>query len=255
MLTQDTTRPELISFDLDMDSALLDLTFSETIELSEFDVSSLYLYGGNATTEDKDLYNCSDLCNSTSCLIGCNSTAQPLLQCALNCNDSDCIRGCSFREENFAVYRFTNDTQLSQSPSSEYDTIIHLVIGNDDLDRIKMRVPLLASDEQTVFLSISGDEFSTEFDDVLPTGVFDKWNNAVTSKANLQVTKFTKDTTAPRLESFAVDLHDGLITFHFSEAMDRYVNGTAITIQNAEFNSTQQHSLEISPSNTSLLIT
>ena len=56
-VVEDTTPPELLSFDLDLDSSMLFLTFSDSINLNTFNSSGLTLQNQESVTEVTDYYN------------------------------------------------------------------------------------------------------------------------------------------------------------------------------------------------------
>ena len=53
---EDTTRPELVAFDLDMDADLLTLTFSETVDASSINYTSITLISAPNSTDKFGVY-------------------------------------------------------------------------------------------------------------------------------------------------------------------------------------------------------
>ncbi|XP_065886866.1 uncharacterized protein [Dysidea avara] len=159
--TEDTTQPELVSYDLDMVDGILIMTFSETVNATSIKYTYFTLLSG------------------------------PF-------NDTDSIEpGNSFT--------------LTEAMSSENDsTFINITFSKEDFDEIK-RLYELAISNETTYLAI------------LEDGIRDQNNNTL-----VQVEVFDPrlvrihipDDQRPELESFDLDMDNGILLLTFSETVD-----------------------------------
>ena len=115
-------------------------------------------------------------------------------------------------------FSFNPQATASLSP---YGTVVTVMIGNSDLNVIKYLFPL-ATSSNTTFLSIS------------QLAINDTSGNPVVP-STLQVSAFTADSTPPIVQSFALDLNLGQITFNFSETVNvSSFNLTELTLQSTQ---------------------
>ena len=157
--TEDTRRPSLVNFDLDMDgTGSLTLTFSESVNVSSLDVTQVTL--------------ASDQVNATD------------------------------------TYVIGSLGPGSRSNSSNGPVVV-IDLHFDDLDTIKRIQELAVADIRT-FLSIS-DQLVDDMNGnaVIEVGL----DNAS------RVSNYTADRTPPTLDSFTLDLNNGLLLLTFSESV------------------------------------
>ena len=127
----DSTRPELISWDLDLNRATMTLAFSEIVNISSFDISGLTLVNGHLFDNDGDLQPTSSYTLTDSSLQ--NGFNSPVVIIVLSQHDLDAI---------IAI----ND--LATSPSDTYiiatpRTVVDMV--QNQLARISLTDPLQVS--------------------------------------------------------------------------------------------------------------
>jgi len=148
---EDSTVPALDSFDINMNTGHLVLSFSETVQRSTLTMGRLHLHVSSLAVS-------------------------------------------SF------VFTTTSFTQ------SDDGTELDVVISDDDLNEIK-RLPQLAIDATTTVLSLD------------LGAVKDMNNNEIMALASEQCTTFTQDSTDPKLESYDLDMTNGILTMTFSETV------------------------------------
>ena len=292
----DSTRPYLVSWDLDMNLGLLTLYFPETMNVSSFNVTQLRiqsadnssidgfnLRGGNSTQDDglviavnitkEDLDEIKRLEEIATSQSDTFLSFSPSLVQDMNFNyiiphspidaqqvdnftedttpptlvsyDLDMVDGVlviTFSETvNASSIMYTYYTLLSRPfnnsnstepgkfftltnavSSQEDSTIINVTFTKDDFDEIK-RLYELAISNTTTYLAILGD------------GIRDQNNNSLVPVEFYQPTPvriFTLDDRAPELQSYDLDMDDGILLLTFSETVDvTTFNVTQITFQ------------------------
>lgn len=172
---EDNTPPKLLEYDLDMNSGVLTLRFSETVEGQLLDLNQVTFH---------------------------------------SIMDSRIDRG---DEHTLGLDEYILGS-LTNAPSPE----INVTIGTLDLNEIK-RLDQLAVSKTTTYIS---------FTNGLITDTNDNAVVRISSSSALQVTKYTKDITRPKLTSFDLDLDTDTLTLTFDETVDGSTfDETQITFQ------------------------
>jgi hypothetical protein len=174
--TEDATPPTLDSYSLNMSSASLLMTFSETVDAATVNPTALKMQGRANTTGEA---------TGTSAY----------------------------------VYQITGGVK-----STTDSTVVEVLFTHADMNNLRELSAVAASREST-FLSYS---------DLL---VKDTNGKAVVPRSagtGLQATEFTKDTIAPAIVQFSLDLTAATITISFSETVEAAsIKPTKLTLQSA----------------------
>ena len=292
--TNDTTPPQLLSFDLDLTTEILTLTFDETVRVETLDVRQITIQDRVASSSDFywSLRAGMVLSNdSTVVMIGLDNNdlnqikirpdvatfenntyisvtgrfiqdmnenlnqpvssmnpipvsffmedlVHPILEAfdldmdgsgllTLFFSESVNVSTIDVTEITILVgignidisYRFTS-TSYSNSSNGP---IVQILPSLYDLNRIKM-IPQLAISQLTTYLSLTN------------STILDMNDNPVVAVPPLEaqeVRNHTEDTTPPVLESFSLDMDDGLLTLNFSETvLGSNLNRARFTLQN-----------------------
>jgi hypothetical protein len=151
--TADTSKPQLSSFDFDVNNRLVDLVFTEIVDSSGFNASSLIFHNGSG------------------------------------------VAGASHMLRNSTV----KTSGLSKS--------VRVALGPGDEFSLKARFDL-ATGKNDTYLKMTSD------------GVSDRESNPSIEVLGLQVSTYTRDSTAPSLKGFLLDMNIGRIYLTFSEVMN-----------------------------------
>ena len=184
-LYPDMGRPSILTYNLDMDNGSLTLSFSETVNISSFRCSDIYL------SEKR-------FCNNSYQLTGC------VIDTANAVYDSQDIGNTGDAPGGFGNATKWNTTFF-------YSTFLKFYITLYDLNNLKALG--IAADISSVYLNFKQStildqsdlyvlEMNCSYPGLTPSG------------------GFTPDTTRPTLQSFNFSLDSGLLTFSFSETVD-----------------------------------
>ena len=173
-LVPDVTRPVLTSFNLNLKSGLVTLTFSETVNSSLLQPNQITLQA----TDTSDVIS----------------------------------------------YTLTGGI-----PIHSIGTIVDFSLDTDDLNEIK-RNPQLAISNSTTYFSFTGDLIS----DMMGNRLQQR-----TSTNALGVTLYTPDDEPPELDSFQLDLNEGVLTLSFSETVNvSSLNISDISLEDSDMSPT-----------------
>ena len=196
--TPDMISPEIVEYHLDMDTGMLHLTFSETVNASSLDITSLTIQSAASQVMD----------------------------------------------------RYRQLTEESTDRSGQDSTVISIVLGFSDINRIK-DIDMLALGRESTFIvvqsyvpidmfsgsgSFSGSGIASGFeDDHNDTLILDMNGNPLIPIRNgdaLQADNYTADTTSPFLLSYHFDFIDEEAILHFNEPINvSTVNFDQISLQ------------------------
>jgi hypothetical protein len=150
-----------------------------------------------------------------------DSTSPRMLNFSLNMNSAtisltfdEVVRASSINVSNFVLV--SNQSSPNQydlaSPGidNSVETVIHISIVNELLNRLKKDRQIAVSTETTSLFFADGAIFDTNQNPLL--GV--EFSNA------LLCSNFVPDTTSPELISFDIDLNEGTIHLHFDEVIN-----------------------------------
>ena len=200
VFTMDLTPPELLRFDFDVNTGVLTLYFSETVNTTSLDVSEITVLPSQ------------DVLDSICVLPrieGIQSFLSSFLQGEFNV--SECVPKEPFRFSAFSTRSLT-----------PYNDIVEVNVGYLDLNYLK-RIRGLATAMNTTYLALNN------------LTIFDMNDNAVVpipSHKPLRVYSYTADSTAPQLSHFNLSIEVGELVLSFDEFVDtRTLNLSTLTLQ------------------------
>ena len=233
--TNDTTLPELWYYDLSMDSGVLTLYFSETVDATTLDVSQITLQStANLSTAEEsfDLVNSSyhpaselSIDDYPDEISGSGSGSGVLLEPSGNVSGSGSGSGMQqAKPEPFSSFTFHTLT---------------LYLSHYDLNSIKA-LTKLAVDNMTTFITITS------------SGIRDTVGNVfseVDPDRAVMVREFSRDVTSPELRRFDLDMDSGNLTLTFTETVNvSSLDVTQLTLVNQRSeNRASLYSLQSSP--------
>ena len=225
LYTPDTTRPELLEFDLDLTRDVLTLRFSETVNVETFDATQITLVMARSVVSDSSGASQSGSGSSSGSTSGSTSGS--------GVGDSD--YGMELQE--IVNYTLTGGELVSFINTTQ----LHLKLGFEDRNEIK-RLLDLAISNNTTYLSITSNMTDdTASNPIRPINI----SNA------LQVITYTADTFPPYLLSFNLDMDGPTLTLYLSETVSvSSLNVSAILLQSSEtlaFGETEYHTLTAGP--------
>ena len=202
--TEDLAIPFLLSFDIDLNTGELLLTFDETIESSSVMVGEILLQNVPDVTVIELFGSASGSGSGSSSGSGSGVT---LVTMMTDIQSQQLVGG---------------PLPLFSLTLSEDDPIIVVSLGEFDLNEIK-RLPELATSENNSFISFT---FNTAMD----------MNNnnvlSVSSTDGVMATKLVPDSTPPVLRTYDLDMNLGQIIFTFDETVNaESLNGSLIVLQ------------------------
>ena len=218
--TNDTTRPILLDFDLDMDEGELTLSFSETVRVSTLQTTEIVL---------SQFSFVSDEVNGSGVDPGSGVSGSG------SASGSGSSSGTSDSEFSVDWYRFTGG-HVQETDSH----IVTINITLYDLNEIKKLRNLATSSENTYIL------FS-------PEALDDMYDNPVVlllEGDGKMVSNFTNDTTQPDVVWYHLDMNANTLTISFTETVDlrTIVIDNRITFYNTSDFSGESYSLSDSTS-------
>ena len=236
LFTEDSLRPRLLSFELDLDTGELILTFSETINGSSLQVEDIQIQSsrdGVPTTWSLTPLPASN--DSTTTLMpdagsgmgsglisgsGSGSARSLLLGSASGLmpeNDTVTSNVTIADEDVFAPYH-----SFAFGPNNP---ILFIQLGFTDLNRIKQLTDLATSEDNT-FISLTQEAFEDmNANPILPVPPL----NAT------QASEFTEDTTPPQLIFFSLNLTSEILSLTFDETVNASsLNPADVVLQERE---------------------
>ena len=208
--TRDTTRPELLEFDLDLSRDILTLRFSETVNVETFDATQITLLMSHFSVVAENVgAEQSGSGSGSGSGIGSASGS-----------------GVMTSESEVEIREIVNYTLSGGVLVSLINTTqLRLKLSFEDRNEIKRLLDLAISNE-TTYISITPDLIhDTASNTIQPINVPDA----------LQVTNFTADSVPPRVMSFNLDMDGPTLTLYLTETVDvTSLNISAIVIQSSE---------------------
>ena len=204
--TSDTTSPELINFDLSMDSGILTLYFSETVDAFTLDVSLITLQSAANLSTAEEVYH----------LV--NSSFYPPSELSIN-DHPDEISGSGSGSGvllepsgNISSSGSGSRVGLPGVESLSYFTFhtLTLYLSHHDSDSIKALTEL-AVDNSTTYISMTSATIQDTVGNVL---------SEVADDAATAVRVYTRDDTRPELRQFDLDIDSGSLTLTFTETVN-----------------------------------
>ena len=205
--TSDTTLPELLHYDLSMDSGILTLYFSETVDTTTLDVSEITLQSSTNISIAEDVFR----------LV--NTSFYPTGELSID-DHPDVISGSGSGSGSGSSFLrgasgdFFGSGSGSQSPSLPLSSFTHhiltLYLSHYDSNSIKALTEL-AVDNTSTFITMT------------PSAVQDTVGNAlseVESDRAEMVRGYTRDATRPELRRFDLDIDSGNLTLTFTETVN-----------------------------------
>ena len=194
MVTNDTTNPFLLSFDLDLDRSELILTFDETVETSSLMVGEIVLQSAREDLEMMpDIFGSGSASNASGSRSGSGS-------------------GSGFMDEPLIVMWRLNPGSVplySQTFSSD-DPIVVISLGEIDFNEIT-RLTELATTRSNTYITYT----SSTVQDMSENSVTE-----ITSSDAAQVRELIRDENPPVLRRYNLDMDSGRIYFTFSETVN-----------------------------------
>ena len=222
LYTSDTTRPELLEFDLDLSRDILTLRFSETVNVETFDATQITLMMSRVVVPETigggqlGSGSGSGSVERSGSGLASGSTSGPASGSAsvmTSESDVEIQEIVNYTLTGGVLVSFINTTQL------------HLKLSFDDRNEIKRLLDLAISND-TTYVSITSDL------------IYDTASNAIQPinfTSALQVTNFTADSVPPQIMSFDLDMDGPTLTLYLSETVDvTSLNVSAIVIQSSE---------------------
>ena len=219
--TNDTTLPELLYYDLSMDSGILTLYFSETVDATTLSVSEITLQSSANISVAEEVFQ---LVNSSI-----------YLPDYLSINDHpDDISGSGSSSGSGLLLEPSGDFSWSASGSGGWisrfeplSTFTHhiftLYLSHFDINSIKALTEL-ASDNTTTYISITSYSMQDTVGNVFSEIKMDEAMN---------VREYTSDMTSPELRQFDLDIDSGRLTLTFTETVNvSSLNVTQLTLIN-----------------------
>ena len=212
--TRDTTRPELLEFDLDLSRDILTLRFSETVNVETFDATQITLLMSRLEVAENNV-------GAGQSGIGSGSGSG-----VGSASGSASGSGMMTSESEVEIREIVKYTLSGGEPFSLMNTTqLRLKLSFEDRNEIKRLLDLAISNE-TTYISIT------------PYLIHDTASNAIqpinVSDA-LQVTNFTTDSVPPRVMSFDLDMDGPTLTLYLTETVDvTSLNVSAILIQSSD---------------------
>ena len=114
----DTTSPELISYSIDMDSAILNLTFSETVDISSLDITSISLQDSRNITASATLGSYTLTSSTVSSLL-----SNTLIQLQLSNTD---------------LYSIQNVSSLATNAGNTFISVLSTAISDNDNNSVSI---------------------------------------------------------------------------------------------------------------------
>lgn len=205
--TSDTTRPELLEFDLDLTRDILTLRFNETVNAETFRPTQLTLIRSQLL-----MYDSREMVSSANGS-GSGSTS--------GSGQVEVASGMQIDMQEIVNYTLTGGSLVSKRNTTQ----LQLKLTFDDRNEVKKLLDLAISND-TTFLSITSSLIEdTASNSIQPINV----SNA------LQVTSFTADNFQPQLMWFNLDMNVPILILYLSETVNvSSLNVSAITLQSTE---------------------
>ena len=215
--TDDITAPQLEAFDFDVDSGLLTLYYSETIDIYSFNHTLITLQSraNFSLSEHSFVLRDGYLLPNDSTVAYFTLSVEDLNEVKRLVYLGTCI---------------TDDTYLSLTPDESVSVMYLQKPGVADF------ITMSSEMESGLSASGSGVYFSGSGDEVEPTAplefsahIYDMFGNPVESVWNqysLKVSECTNDTTSPKLLNFTINMHNATLTLTFDET----VNTTSLDV-------------------------
>ena len=202
--TNDAILPELLYFDLSLDSGILTLYFSETVDATTLDVSQITLQSAaNISTAEESFY-----------LV--NSSFYPVSELSIDDHPDEISgsgSGSGFLLEPSGDFSWSGSSSgllRVQSPSYFTFHTITLYLSHYDSNSIKA-LTQLAVDNTTTYISMTAeavrDTVSNIFSEVEPDSA-------------MMVREYFRDETRPVLRQFDLDIDSGNLTLTFTETVN-----------------------------------
>ena len=252
--TFDTTRPELLEFDLDLTLDILTLRFDETVSVDTFNSSQLTLIMSQVLTyeTDKPVNDSAHQFGSGSGTPSGSGSGNVLGSGLTSGSGSGYGIGSASQSENKSVdasvqfgvvvpetvnYTLTGGTLLSKTNTTQ----IKLKLSFEDRNEIKRLLDLAISND-TTYLSIT----SELIEDTASNAVW-----PISASAALQVTNFTADHFPPQLRWFNLDMDGPTLILYLTETVNvSSLNVSAIVLQSTRTlldGDTEYHTLTPGP--------
>ena len=209
--------PAIEAFALDMDSpAVLALSFAEPLVAvnESLDVTAITLQSAMATTETRD----SSVALTASSYV---STALSLPDANARVYPSQLLRDDVIQEQDF--------------DKVDGDRIVKILLSTQDVWALQRAARRLAKDSQATYLALAGASFG--FAPSVSSVLGDPLHATPRSRGlPLTSTAFIDDTTAPLLESYALDLDAGVVSLNFSEPVQsKTLNVSGLRLKTSQF--------------------
>ena len=237
--TNDTTSPELLYYDLSMDSGILTLYFSETVDATTLDVSEITLQSSANISIAVNMFR---LVNSS--FFPANPLSIDDYPTDISGSGSGSGSG-SFNDSGAGSTFMTwasgdfGSGASSDPPSSFTSDIFTLYLSHYDSNSIKALTELAVDDDST-YISMTVSALQDTVGNML---------SEVRSSAARMVREYKKDDTRPELRRFDLDLDSGNLTLTFTETVNvSSLDVTQLTLINERSeNSASPYSLQYFP--------
>ena len=186
LYTNDSVKPNLLSFYVDLDAGYLVLNFDEPVDVSTLNYTSFTLYSTKATS---DMINASLSLNDTF----------------FSANGSDLASGSGNNEAPLTYFTLTDGFTNSSNGLQ-----ITLVFTLDDLNAIK-KDEYLYTNRHSSYLSIT--QYAIE--DMTTNQI-----NSINPSNAIRAFQYVNDETSPVLTGYDLDMDTGLLILYFPETID-----------------------------------
>ena len=239
--TNDTTRPLIVAFDLDMNEGILAIYFLETVDIfsvnyscitlqESFDGSSVYSLTGGSLLElrDPNFMVRSGSGSGTVSGLGSGSGSESGSGSGANGASGGGAGQMIYVPEYGSTMNVDEFVVLTDSNAMNDATAIFVNFTLHDLNSLKAAG--IGEDEISSWLAVE------------PCAITDQSRLAVqpleSSSSALSVRFHTVDSTSPQLQEYDLDMNTGIFTFRFSETVDgRLLDLTRLTLHSSMYSS------------------